>query len=55
MWFVCYEVHGRTEFNVFDNEEDAKKCYETDKEYYLKEWGEGNFKISLAKMKSCYS
>lgn len=51
MWYVCYEVHGKTHYNEFDNEEEARECYENDKEYYTQEWGIGNFRISIAEVK----
>lgn len=51
MWYVCYDVNGKTHFNAFNSKEEARKCYEEDREYYLQEWGQGNFKISLAEVK----
>ncbi|MNK84470.1 hypothetical protein D3C87_1043190 [compost metagenome] len=51
MWVVCYEVKGgKTHYNEFKSEEEAIDCYIADKEYYVQEWGEGNFKISVAKV-----
>lgn len=52
MWLVCYEIYGKTHYNEFASEEEAKICFDQDKEYYTQEWGAGNFKISIAEVKT---
>jgi hypothetical protein len=49
MWYVCYDLNGETHYNAFENEEEARKCFEEDKEYYS-QFEIGVVKVSIAKV-----